>query len=99
MRFRTTLRGFARPRNWLVAVVPAAVVGGFLSLPARRLPLRTTRRRTRSSRSAPRRTVEAGLEWLKKVQAQDGHWEAPGGAYKTAMTGLAGMCFLMEGAA
>ena len=41
--------------------------------------------------------VEKGLEWLKRTQAQDGHWEAQGGQYPTTMTALAGMCFLMEG--
>jgi hypothetical protein len=42
-------------------------------------------------------SVERGLEWLKRQQAQDGHWEADNGSYRTAMTALAGMCFLMEG--
>jgi hypothetical protein len=41
--------------------------------------------------------VSRGLDWLKRNQAQDGHWEASGGAYKSAMTALAGMAFLMEG--
>jgi hypothetical protein len=41
--------------------------------------------------------VEKGLEWLKRNQAPDGHWEAQGGQYPTTMTGLAGMCLLMEG--
>ncbi|MBA4189638.1 MAG: hypothetical protein C0467_16760 [Planctomycetaceae bacterium] len=42
-------------------------------------------------------SIEKGLEYLKKTQAQDGHWEAQGGQYPTSMTALAGMCFLMEG--
>lgn len=41
--------------------------------------------------------VERGLEYLKREQKQDGHWEAPGGQHPTAMTALAGMAFLMEG--
>lgn len=41
--------------------------------------------------------IEKGLEWLKRNQAGDGHWEAVGGQYPTSMTALAGMCFLMEG--
>ena len=41
--------------------------------------------------------VERGLEWLRRTQAPDGHWEAQGGQYPTTMTGLAGMCMLMEG--
>lgn len=42
-------------------------------------------------------TIEKGLEWLKKNQAPDGHWEAQGGQYPTSMTALAGMAMLMEG--
>ena len=34
--------------------------------------------------------VERGLEHLKKLQAQDGHWESPGGMYPTSITGVAG---------
>src|SRR5262245_9482146 len=41
--------------------------------------------------------VDKGLEWLKRNQASDGHWEAPGGHYPTTMTALAGMPMLMEG--
>jgi hypothetical protein len=41
--------------------------------------------------------VEKGLDWLKRTQAPDGHWEAQGGQYPTTMTALAGMCMLMEG--
>jgi hypothetical protein len=42
-------------------------------------------------------SITQGLQYLKKVQAKDGHWAASNGAYKSAMTGLAGMAFLMEG--
>ena len=41
--------------------------------------------------------VNKGLQWLAKVQDRDGHWEAPGGAYPVAMTGLSGIALLMEG--
>jgi hypothetical protein len=41
--------------------------------------------------------VERGLEYLKKIQAPDGHWEAQGGQYPTTMTALGGMAMLMEG--
>ncbi|MFL5340364.1 MAG: prenyltransferase/squalene oxidase repeat-containing protein, partial [Gemmataceae bacterium] len=42
--------------------------------------------------------VDKGLQWLAKQQFPDGHWEAqPGQPYSVAMTGLAGMAFLMEG--
>jgi hypothetical protein len=37
------------------------------------------------------------LDWLAKQQARDGHWEAAGGQFATAMTGIAGMALLMEG--
>lgn len=41
--------------------------------------------------------VERGLEALKKLQGQDGHWESPGGYYPTSVTAIAGMAMLMEG--
>jgi hypothetical protein len=41
--------------------------------------------------------VAKGLEWLAKNQQRDGHWEAAGGQYAPAMTGVAGMAMLMEG--
>ncbi|MFO0938092.1 MAG: prenyltransferase/squalene oxidase repeat-containing protein [Gemmataceae bacterium] len=41
--------------------------------------------------------IEKGLEWLKRSQAGDGHWEAQGGQYPTTMTALSGMAMLMEG--
>jgi hypothetical protein len=41
--------------------------------------------------------VDKGLEWLRRTQQPDGHWEVPGGQYPTSMTALAGMCLLMEG--
>jgi hypothetical protein len=44
-----------------------------------------------------REIVGKGLDYLVKQQQRDGHWEANGGQYPMAMTGLAGMAFLMEG--
>ena len=41
--------------------------------------------------------VARGLEWLRGAQVGDGRWSAGSGAYPVAMTGMAGMCFLMEG--
>ncbi len=41
--------------------------------------------------------VEKGLEYLKRSQNPDGHWDAGGGTYPTVMTALAGMALLMEG--
>jgi hypothetical protein len=43
------------------------------------------------------KTITNALEWLKKNQHADGHWEAQGGMYPSAMTGVAGMALLMEG--
>ncbi len=42
--------------------------------------------------------IRRGLEWLAKNQNKvEGSWAANGGMYTPTMTGLAGMCFLMEG--
>lgn len=41
--------------------------------------------------------VKKGLDWLAKQQQPDGHWEAPGGEFPQAITGLSGLSFLMEG--
>jgi hypothetical protein len=41
--------------------------------------------------------VQSGLTYLARVQERDGHWEANGGTYPTAITALAGMAFLMDG--
>jgi hypothetical protein len=41
--------------------------------------------------------IAKGLEWVAKQQHRDGHWEANGGQYPSAMTALAGMTLLMEG--
>jgi hypothetical protein len=44
-----------------------------------------------------RKAVQKGLEWMARNQHKDGHWEAFGGQYPMTMTGLGGMCLLMEG--
>ena len=41
--------------------------------------------------------ITKGLEWVAKQQHRDGHWEATGGQYPSAMTGLGGMVLLMQG--
>jgi len=41
--------------------------------------------------------VDRGLRWFAETQNRDGHWEANGGQYPTAMTALGGMAMLMEG--
>ncbi|MCX7666188.1 MAG: terpene cyclase/mutase family protein [Gemmataceae bacterium] len=42
-------------------------------------------------------TVRKGLEWLARQQRNDGSFEVAGGQNPTAMTGIAGMAFLLEG--
>jgi hypothetical protein len=45
-------------------------------------------------------TIRKGLEWLARNQVKrgdEGYWEANGNQYPTTMTGIAGMCMLMEG--
>jgi hypothetical protein len=44
-----------------------------------------------------RKVTSDGLDWLARQQYRDGHWEASGGRYPVAMTGLSGMALLMEG--
>jgi hypothetical protein len=44
-----------------------------------------------------KQAVDKGLEWLARNQNRDGHWEAAGGQYAPAMTGMSGMALLMEG--
>jgi hypothetical protein len=44
-----------------------------------------------------RKAIDKGLEFLAKLQAADGHWEARGGKKQTAMTALAGMALFMDG--
>ena len=74
----------------MVVAIAVAALGSLAAIPA---PSREEGRR--QDEGAPR-TRSCG-PWLKKTQAQDGHWEAQGGQYPTTMTALAGMCFLMEG--
>ena len=44
-------------------------------------------------------SIDRGLQWLARSQADDGSWRSAGGAgsYPVAMTGLAGMAFLAGG--
>ena len=44
-----------------------------------------------------RGATDKGLIYLAKSQYPDGHWEANGGRWPTAITSMAGMAFLMEG--
>jgi hypothetical protein len=82
------------PRNWFLATLAAGVVGVLIGVPAPRLVNAEEKKNQKKDIEA---AIDRGLEYLKKTQAQDGHWEAPGGQYPTSMTALAGMAFLMEG--
>lgn len=82
-------------RRYLLAAFAAIPLAGALAA----LPLGGTL----AAQDAPKKkidiepTIEKGLEWIKRNQQSDGHWEAQGGAYPGAMTGVAGMALLMEG--
>src|SRR6478609_7532649 len=83
-------------RSWLLAIVAAGVGSLLLTMPALLLA-QDKRAEDKALKKRTEEAIEKGLEWLKKTQAQDGHWEAQGGQYPTTMTALAAMCFLMEG--
>jgi Prenyltransferase and squalene oxidase repeat len=83
-------------RRWLLSVVAVAVVGAVVAVPAP-VPAQEKEKKPDDMKKKVEESIEKGLEWLKKTQAQDGHWEAQGGQYPTTMTALSGMCFLMEG--
>src|SRR6478609_8246014 len=83
-------------RSWLLAIVAAGVGSLLLTMPALLLA-QDKKAEDKALKKRTEEAVEKGLEYLKKSQAQDGHWEAQGGQYPTTMTALAGMCFLMEG--
>jgi squalene cyclase len=72
----------------------AVVLGLVVAIPT---PVPAQDKKKADDKKRLEESIEKGLEWLKKTQAQDGHWEAQGGQYPTTMTALAGMCFLMEG--
>lgn len=91
---KTPLDAVSR-RRFLAATVGAA---GGLTLPV--LPFARAQQPAPADKKLDAKveeSVEKGLEWLKRTQSQQGHWQAGTGQYMTAMTGLAGMCFLMEG--
>jgi hypothetical protein len=69
----------------LAALACAVVILGAARAPAEEIP------------EAYRATVDKALKWMADQQNRDGHWEAAGSQYPVSMTGLGGMCFLMEG--
>ena len=83
-------------RRWLLAIAAAGALGGLTVVPTP-VPAQEKKAGDKDMKKRTEEAIERGLEWLKKTQAQDGHWEAQGGQYPTTMTALAGMCFLMEG--
>ncbi|MFM8272500.1 MAG: prenyltransferase/squalene oxidase repeat-containing protein [Gemmata sp.] len=86
------------PRNWFLAVAAALVAGAVVAVPAPRpADAADDRDKKKAQQKDIEKAVTAGLDYLKKSQMQDGHWEAQGGQYPTTMTALAGMAFLMEG--
>jgi hypothetical protein len=85
MIYLTLGKSSARPREgcWLAALTLGLAFAS--ASPADEVSLRV------------RKAVQAGLGYLAKSQQRDGHWDANGGQYPTAMTALAGMAFLMDG--
>ncbi|MDY3556533.1 prenyltransferase/squalene oxidase repeat-containing protein [Gemmata sp. JC717] len=83
-------------RRLLVALLPCVALG-LISVPTPAPAEAAPQEDKKKQRQEIEATVAKGLEYLKKAQAQDGHWEAQGGQYPTSMTALAGMAFLMEG--
>jgi hypothetical protein len=71
-------------RTVAALVVSAALLGG-TPVRADAVPEKT------------RTAIDRGLKWFADQQNRDGHWEANGGQYPTAMTALAAMTMLMEG--
>lgn len=84
----------------LIAVVPIAMLSLGLQ-PAKSPPsgggIPEGEAETQRILAKHKPVVEKGLQWLAKQQFRDGHWEAAGGQYPVAMTGLAGLALLAEG--
>ena len=85
------------PRSQLLAVLVAGVAVGLVAVPTPRTADAAPENDKKKQRQEISAAITKGLEYLKKTQAQDGHWEVQGGQYPTSMTALAGMAFLMEG--
>ncbi len=74
-----------RFKHWTLAVIGFATAALFAS-PSFAEPLSEEHQKT----------VNKGLEWLKKTQGKDGTWSA-GGQNPVAMTSMAGLAMLCEG--
>lgn len=85
------------PRSVFFAALAAAAACGLVAAPAAPPAQAADEKGEKARKKEVEQAVEKGLEFLKKQQAQDGHFAAQGGQYPTTMTALAGMCFLMEG--
>ncbi len=86
------------PRSWMFATAATVAVAGVLSIPSTPVaPTAQAADEKKDRKKAVEQAIKNGLEYLKKDQKADGHWEAQGGQYPTTMTALAGMAFLMEG--
>ena len=79
MRFHRLLRELTRRQNPALALVMAAGMGLLVAFPGP-LPARDKKAEDKALRKRTEEAVTRGLEWLKKTQSQDGHWEAQGGA-------------------
>ena len=84
-------------RSWLFTSLTAAAVAALVAVPAAAPPVQAADEKPKNKKKEIETAIEKGLEFLKKQQMQDGHWEAQGGQYPTTMTAMAGMAFLMEG--
>ncbi|GIW79547.1 MAG: hypothetical protein KatS3mg105_1354 [Gemmatales bacterium] len=71
------------------AVLVAAVLGWFV--------VSFTTARAEEIPEKYEKVIRRGLDYLARSQHSDGHWEANGGQYPSAMTGLAGIALLAEG--
>jgi len=89
------------PRSWLLVAAAAGAVGcavlALVPAPVEGADAQAAEDKDKIKDKEIEDAVKKGLEYLKKIQLKDGHWEANGGQYPTTMTGMAGMAFLMEG--
>jgi len=83
-------------RSLFQSIAVVGVLAALICVPAP-MPVVAQEKKPDDIKKKVEESIEKGLEYLKKTQAQDGHWEAQGGQYPTTMTALAGMAFLMEG--